>query len=228
MAFRIGFVGDCSQNDETLLGRALDAALASSDVVVQVGDINSKPPGSNGYEAVKARLGTGKLFPVPGNHDTGGPGDWGLLPNLPKQWRRDYPAATLIGLDNSTPTLDQANWDLLAAYGKNPPKAPLFVFMHMALSPLILPDGTESTHIMGEGSQVHDGERLKGWLTGLTAAVCCGHYHGASVMQASYATVILDGRGGSQGYFGKPVCGWTQILVQPEGWTAHQYDLLAP
>lgn len=210
---RIAVVGDLSQNDASYLGKALDAALAAADVVVQVGDVNP------GYDEVKSRMGTGKLLVIPGNHDIQGPGNWdGSMPGQPKQWRKDFPEATLIGLDNSLDVFPQASWDLVNAYGAAPRNVPLFVFFHKALSPLVLPDGNESSHIMGEGSPNADAQKLRAWLAGRAATIVCGHFHGNSLMQTSYGTVILEGRGGAAG---PQNLGYTLIFVQAEGWTAH-------
>jgi hypothetical protein len=88
-----------------------------------------------------------------------------------------------------------------------------------------MPDGTESFHIMGEGSLSPEAEKLKTWLAGREATICCGHYHGQSILQTSYGTVLLEGRGGAQGYAGHPVCGYTVVYIQPEGWTAHSVTL---
>jgi hypothetical protein len=135
---KIGIVGDCSQGDPALLAKALDGALSVADVVVHVGDINSSD-GVSGYNAVASRLGTGKLLAVPGNHDIMGPGNWDAhLTGVPKTWRKDFPEATLIGLDNSVEpaAFSPDSWTLLNAYQALP--KPLFLFAHKALSPLIL------------------------------------------------------------------------------------------
>jgi hypothetical protein len=222
---RLGFVGDCSQGDVTLYAKAIDAALAASDEVVLLGDVNSSDGSS--YELVKARLGTNKLSVIPGNHDTQGPGDWARLGGLPKQWRVDRTeGVTLIGLDNSGDDIGAAGWAILDAYAAAPTTGALFVCVHKALSPLVLPDGTESTHIVSEQNWAQNGDaaKLRAWVKAHGATLCCGHYHGASVLLASYGSVILEGRGGSQSTTG-PSCGWTSIMVQPEGWTAHQIAL---
>lgn len=218
---KIGVVGDVSQGDTGLFAKALDAALAASDVVVQVGDINP------GYDVLKARMGTGKLFPVPGNHDILGPGSWDAsLPGLPKQWRKDFPEAVLIGLDNSLNSFGPG-WDILSEYEKAPTQVPLFLFMHKALSPLVLPDGTESDHVMmGETTADAEAKKMMDWMSAhASPTVCCGHYHGSSSMRTSYGQVILEGRGGASGYHGTAVCGYTLIYVQSDGWTAHAVDL---
>jgi hypothetical protein len=224
---KIGIVGDCSQGDAGLFTKALDAAIAASDVVVVVGDINSSDHSS--YDVLKARMGAspGKVFPIPGNHDIQGPGSWDTyLTGVPKTWRKDFPEAVLLGLDNSSDNpsvLTADSWALINAYA--PDARFLFLFAHKALSALILLDGSESRHIMGEGSTDDDAQKLMTWMRAHEAVICCGHYHGASYMQTSYGQVILEGRGGSQGYQGSAVCGYTLVYVQPEGWTLHAIDL---
>ena len=227
MTLRLGIVGDCSQGDAGLLAKALDAALNGSDAVVLVGDVNSAD-GQAGYDAVKARLGTGKLSVIPGNHDTQGPGDWNKLGGLPKQWRVDRTeGVTLIGLDNSCDAIGDAGWAILNDYAAHPTAGALFVAVHKSLSPLILPDGTESTHVVSEAGWASnaDAAKLREWVGDHEATVCCGHYHGAAIMRDRYGDVILEGRGGSQGYAGAPVCGWTSVIVTPDGWNAHQIAL---
>jgi hypothetical protein len=215
---KLAVVGDLSQNDPSRLAQALDAAIGVADVVVQLGDINP------GYDVVKDRMkSSGKLLCIPGNHDTQGPGNWDAsLPGTPKQWQKTVNGVYLIGLDNTNDTVNQAGWDLLNTYvNSGPPTLPLFVFCHKPLSPIVLPDGTESTHIMGEGAfPCADAEKLKKFLEPLDATLCHGHYHGWTLMKPSYGTVILEGRGGAA-----PQIGYTLFLIQPEGWVAHSVTL---
>jgi hypothetical protein len=222
---KLAIVGDCSQGDPALFAKALDAAFAAADVVVQVGDINSSDHTS--YDVVKARLAAGKpLHLVPGNHDTQGPGSWdSYLPGLPKQWIVENYGMTLIGLDNSNDNIGKDGWAILNNYDAAPKSDPVFVFVHKSLSTLLLPDGSESNHIVSEGASNPDADKLKKWVADHEATVCCGHFHGSAIMRAAYGDVILEGRGGAQGYHGSPVCGYTLICVQPEGWTAHPVDL---
>lgn len=205
---KLAIVGDLSFQDPNRLAQALDAALATADVVVQVGDLHP------GYDVVKARLASGKLLVVPGNHDT----EWDTRLALPRQWVKDLPAATLIGLDNSADVINQADWNILNAYVPN--GKPLFLFMHKPLSTLVLPDGNESNHIMGEGSPCPDAIKLQDWMLAHHASMGCGHYHGSTVMDTRYSTVVLDGRGGAA-----PQLGYTMLYIQPEGWTAHAITL---
>jgi hypothetical protein len=225
---KMAVVGDCSQGDPALFTKALDGALGVADVVVLVGDINSSDHTS--YDVVTARLAAGKqILSVPGNHDYDYPAGTTFFASHPKQWRKDFPEAVLIGLDNGQDNFGPG-WDILTDYAKNPPGLPLFLFMHKALSPLILATGVESTHIMGEGGLSPEAEKLKAWIRtqqdgGWNVTSAHGHYHGSSFMQTSHGAVILEGRGGSQGYAGAAVCGYTLIYVQADGWTAHPVDL---
>ncbi len=213
---KMAVVGDLSQNDPSRLAQALDVALGAADLVVQVGDINP------GYDVIKQRLTTGKLLCIPGNHDTQGPGNWDAsLPGLPKQWQKTVQGVYLIGLDNTNDTINADGWKMLQDYVQVEPPPPLFVFCHKPLSPIVLPDGTESLHIMGEGSLPNaDAEKLKHFLEPLDATLCHGHYHGWTLMKPSYGTVILEGRGGAA-----PQIGYTLFIIQPEGWVAHSVTL---
>lgn len=211
---KLAVVGDLSQNDPARLAQALDAALAAADLVVIVGDINP------GYDVVKQRLASGKLLCVPGNHDILGPGNWdvSMPPGQPKQWAKTVGPAHLIGLNNSCDTFDQEAWDLLNAY----PGAPLhlFVFCHKPLSTIVFPDGTESNHIMGEGSPCPDAVKMQQWVATRNVTLYHGHYHGWTLMRTTYGTVIVDGRGGAA-----PQIGYTLFNIQPEGWAAHSVTL---
>lgn len=210
---RLAIVGDLSQNDPSRLAQALDAAMAASDLVVQVGDINP------GYDVLKQRLGTGKILPVPGNHDILGPGSWDAsLTGLPKQWSKRVDCVQLIGLNNSCDTFDQEAWDLLNAYDGSAKH--VFIFCHKPLSPIVLADGSESQHIMGEGSPCPDAVKMQNWVAAHNAATCHGHYHGWTLMKTNYGTVIVDGRGGAA-----PQIGYTLLYIQPEGWAAHSVTL---
>lgn len=203
-------------NDSSRLATVLDAALANTDVVVQLGDI------AYAYDVIKARYGSGRLWPIPGNHDyTNGHWDQSLA-DLPKQWMKSNAELVVVGLDNSFDTFNAEAWTLLESGAKQGSgKLPLFVAVHKALSPLILPDGTESQHIMGEGASCPDAVKLQDWLRAHPeSAVACGHYHGWALMQTSYATVILEGRGGAA-----PQLGYTLINIDQNGWIAHPVTL---
>lgn len=205
---KLAVVGDLSQNDPSRLAQALDAALAASDIVVQVGDINP------GYDVLKQRLSSGKLFCVPGNHDILGPGNWDVsLPGLPKQWAKTINDIHLVGLNNSCDTFDQEAWDLLNTYKDS---THLFVFCHKPLSTIVFPDGTESSHIMGEGSPCPDAVKMQQWAAARHVTFCHGHYHGWTLMDTDYGMVIVEGRGGAASQIG-----YTLFNIQPEGWSAH-------
>lgn len=219
---KLAVVGDLSQNDPARLGIALDAAAAAADYVIQCGDVNP------GYPQLAKHLAAGRCFAIPGNHDIQGPGNWDAnLPGAPKQWRHDIPApasvngeatsgACLIGLNNSLDTIDAEGWALLNGYIAKQ-SVPLFVFVHKSISPIVLPDGSESQHIMGEGAQpCGPAIALQTWLAAHEVTIVCGHYHGWTLMDTWYGTVIVEGRGGAASQIG-----YTLIYVQPDGWTAH-------
>jgi len=207
--YKLSIVGDLSFNDPNRLAQALDAALSNSDIVIQVGDLHP------GYDVVKSRLSSGKLLVVPGNHDT----EWDTRLELPRQWKKEIPGVTtLIGLDNSADIINQDGWDVLNSFTPN--GLALFLFMHKPLSTLVLPDGSESNHIMGEGSSCPDAIKLQDWMLTHHASMACGHYHGYTIMDTRYATILLDGRGGAA-----PQIGYTVVYIQSEGWTAHSVSL---
>jgi hypothetical protein len=207
---KIAIVGDLSFNDPKRLAIVLDAALGVADCVIQVGDLHP------GYDVVKYRLNTNKLLVVPGNHDT----EWERFLSLPRQWIRRFPGVCLIGLDNSNDQIDQDGWSLLNGFAPINDKEQLFLFMHKPLSTIVFPDGTESNHIMGEGSSCPDAVKLQQWATSHHATLCHGHYHGWTLMNTSYGTVIVDGRGGAASQLG-----YTLFSIQPEGWSAHAISL---
>jgi len=219
---KIGIVGDLSQGDPALLAKAFDAALAASDVVVQVGDVNP------GYGVVRDRLASGKLFVIPGNHDTLGPGNWDAeLPGQEKQWAKEFPGVYLIGLDNSKDDFDDEAYRLLAGIPRAFTGA-VGVFFHKSLTRLVLPDGSESSHVMGEGGDIPSpaAEKMIAMLEERTSSyydfIGCGHYHGQSIISTSYGTVILEGRGGAAG---PSNVGYTLLIVTPDGWVAHPVTL---
>lgn len=243
MTFRLAFVGDLSQQDPALLARALDAALGAADLVVQLGDIHGAPDDKAAYDVVLQRMrSSGKLVAVPGNHDAED-GRWDRFMVTPetaaagagmaKQWiALTHPELIVVGLDNSADRIDDKARDLLnqahleyerrlmvaASTTGAPPPPPVFVCLHKSLSPLVLPDGTESTHIISEGAPNADADWLKEWCRLHAATIACGHYHGSAILHAPYGTVLLEGRGGAAG---PGNLGYTLVLVTPDGWTAH-------
>jgi hypothetical protein len=223
---KVALVGDLSQQAPELLDKAITAAMANADVVVQLGDVNP------GYDVIRKWLPTGKLLVIPGNHDTQGPGNWDAeLPGQPKQWSVSYPqpgsgTVRIIGLDNTRDVLDdEAHKLVVEACNASDRYDAMLVCMHKSLTTLMLPDGSESRHVMGEGGQIPNDsaqsmiELLRGERC---VAICCGHYHGQSVMQTPYGTVLLEGRGGAPG---TPNLGYTLILTTCDGWTAHSVTL---
>ncbi len=101
------------------------------------------------------------------------------------------------------------------------PEPATFLFCHKPLSPIVLPDGTESLHIMGEGAlPCADAEKLKKFLEPMDVTICNGHYHGWTLMRPYYGTVVLDGRGGAA-----PQIGYSLFYIQPEGWVCHPVTL---
>lgn len=204
---KIGVVGDLSLQDPARLERAMAAAFAVSDIVVQVGDMHP------GYPVVLSYAAKGKsVYAVPGNHDA----DWNMKLNWPRQWRHDLPLVTLIGLDNSQDSFTDST-----VLSNLPTDKPTFVFVHKPLSTIVLPDGSESTHCMGEGSPNPQAVAMQNTLCPHPDLLLVhGHYHGWALMKTKYADCLIEGRGGAA-----PEIGWTQIIVTPEGFTIHRFDL---
>src|SRR6266404_477225 len=113
---------------------------------------------------------------IKGNHDT----DWDTqLIGWPKQWRRDYDGFRIVGLDNSQDTFCAADWDIINNLPDD--NIPTFIAVHKALSTIVLPDGSETTHVMGEGTPNADAQKLQDWLEKRgDAFLLHGHYHGLS------------------------------------------------
>lgn len=212
---KIALVGDLSFGDPARLAAVLDAALnatASTDAVIQLGDLHP------GYQQVKSRYATNghKLSPVPGNHDA----DYDSI-GCPRTWRRDLAdpqtgvTVTLIGLDNSAGTLTADSKVLL---GRPKTAQYEFVFAHMPPCELVLPDGSPNEHNMAETGQAgaDDAAWLRDQLKGRADAYGCGHYHGFTMQQTSFAPIIVDGRGGAA-----PELAYTLITVTPAGWVIH-------
>jgi predicted phosphodiesterase len=207
---KIGVVGDLSGRDPARLEKALTAALAASDVVVQVGDLHPA------YELCRGFLkSTNRLLMVPGNHDV----DFDTI-GVKRQWKVTLGEGlvTLIGIDNSSDQLDDTARALLAESG---PSIFGFVFAHKAPKPVILPNGQISNHVMAEGAPSPAADDLCAFLKVRADAMVCGHYHDWSVMQGAWGTpLILEGRGGAA-----DMIGWTAITVLPQGWSAQRVDI---
>jgi hypothetical protein len=205
---KIALVGDLSFGDPTRLARVLDAALIGADVVLQAGDINP------GYPQVKSRWLTSghKLFPVKGNHDTGG-----LYEQIgcPAVWQHQTAdgLVTINGLDNSAGTLTP---DSKALYDQ-PKSTPYeFTLAHMPPVDMVLPDGSTNGHNMAEAGGGDDAAWLAGQLRDRADAYLCGHYHGWTLQQAPFGPLIVDGRGGAA-----PDLAYTLITVTEQGWVLH-------
>jgi predicted phosphodiesterase len=209
---KIGIVGDLSLQNPARLDRCLQAAFdASPDLVVQVGDLH--PAYNVVAKYIKAHR--DNFFIIPGNHDE----DFDTLGQR-RQWVKKTDAAFLVGLDNSKDQFSAETWDILDGITTT---TPIFVFAHKPLSRIVLPDGSESGHIMGENGDkgIADAKRLSGWLKakGVDLLVT-GHYHSWTFQRTSYCNVLVEGRGGAA-----PNLGYTLILIQPEGWTFHPVQI---
>jgi predicted phosphodiesterase len=206
---KIGVVGDLSLQDPARLEKAMAAAWAASDIVVNVGDMHPAYPVILSY-AAKGKF----VYAIPGNHDA----EWDSKLGWARQWRHDLPLVTLIGLDNSQDSFSPADWALL---DKLPATGPTFIFVHKPLSNVVLPDGSASTHNMGEGSPNADAVKMAAFIQSKCDILLVhGHYHGWAFMRTLYADCLVEGRGGAA-----PEIGWTQILVTPDGFTIHRFDL---
>jgi predicted phosphodiesterase len=218
MSLQLALVGDLSNQPSDRLAKVLDAALAGNaelnpvvpgaDLVVQLGDLSAA------YDAVRARLASGKLMVVKGNHD-----DRFAELGTPLNWRMEVRnLVTLIGVDNSTDVISPEGWALL----EEPSKTPFtFVFAHKSPMPLVLPDGSESRHIMGEGQSCPDADRLVELLRTHADAMAVGHFHGWTLQFTPHGVpLICEGRGGAA-----PSLGYSLINVLPEGWVMHSVDV---
>lgn len=204
--FRIGIVGDLSMQDPARLEAAIAEVCPLVDVVVQVGDMHAA------YDVINKYVGKPKPFYViPGNHDI----DYDSKLGLSRRWRYDYDLCRIAGIDNSNDTLAKEDYDILNSIPND--DLPLFLFAHKPLSMIILPDGSENGHIMGEVSQGEHAEKLKEWLAARkNVLLICGHYHGFTWMRANYCDVLVEGRGGAA-----PEVGYTIIYVHTDGWSLH-------
>lgn len=216
---KIGLVGDLSFGNAELFAKALDQALATSDYVVQLGDITPA-----GYPLLKARMQqNSKLHAVRGNHDPL-PDFLAATGYLSGAWMIGIGGPNLVaiaGIDNSEDHLGDGDWRMLDALAKSP--APYkFVCAHKSPSPILLPpDGQESVHIMGEGNTPSpDAIKLIAALKAMNAAMCVGHLHSGAWARTAWGDLIVEGRGGST----TPAF-FTQLIVQPEGWIAHSVQV---
>lgn len=206
---RIAVVGDLSLQDPARLEKAMAAAYKDGDMLVHTGDINP------GFDVIKKYAGMGKpVYAVRGNHDT----DWDAQLGWPKQWNHDNTECHMVGLDNSGDTFNAQDWAAVANIPSD--DKPILIFVHKPLSTIVLPDGSESSHIMGEGAPNPDAVKLQGLLKGKDVLCIHGHYHGFSLFRTNYADCLIEGRGGAA-----PQIGYTLLLVTHEGWTLHPVTL---
>lgn len=202
---RIGVVGDLSLQDPARLEKAMAACAPNCDLICHVGDIHP------GYGVVKKYAQQYKLLAVPGNHDT----LWDSELGWHRRWQETTPwGINLIGLDNSGDTFVQEDFDKVDL------SKPAIIFCHKPLSTIVLSDGSESTHIMGEGLPNTYAEKLKAMVKDHDVLLIHGHYHGWSLMKTSYADCLIEGRGGAA-----PDIGYSIITITPEGWVIHQVTL---
>lgn len=205
---KISVVGDLSLQDPSRLEQAMAAAYSSCDILVQVGDMHP------GYSVVKKYAGMGKpVYAVPGNHDT----DWDNQLGWPRQWNHDVQECHLVGLDNHADSFNGQDWSALASINDD---KPILLFVHKPLSTIVLPDGSESSHIMGEGAVNQDAIKLCGLITGKDILCVHGHYHGWTYMKTKYADCLVEGRGGAA-----PQIGYTLITISPNGIVLHSITL---
>jgi predicted phosphodiesterase len=215
IVLRIGIVGDLSMQDPARLDRCLTECLKVADITVMVGDMHPA------YSVVMKHLNAnpGRLFTIPGNHDE----RYDAI-GQPREWIHDFPGVVmLIGIDNSSDVISKPSWDIITANLKTPDITPVFVFAHKPISRVVLPDGSESGHILGENGQqgIQDAKNLQDWIKhGLVDLLVCGHYHGLAYMRTSYCDVLVEGRGGAA-----PELGYTTILITGEGWVMHSVTL---
>jgi len=170
-----------------------------------------------GYDVIKERVKTGKLLVVPGNHDSGFDGL-----GLPRDWTKtitsDKKEVRLVGIDNSQDSISAQAWRYLEDMAKQTDQPVYrFVFAHKAPSDLILPNGSISTHVMGEGRINKDAQRLVALLQPLDATMCVGHLHAFAYCHPWWGDLICEGRGGAN----VTELAYSLIVVQSEGWVLH-------
>ena len=206
---RIGIVGDLSMQAPGRLDRVLADALANSDIVVQVGDVHPA------YDVVRKHFRSGKLYIIPGNHD-----DRFETLGHPRQWIYELPLCTLIGLDNANDHFSAETWKLLGKVNQDT-KRPIIVFAHKPISTILLPDGSENNHIMGESrdpASAIAARNLQDWLRSQEDILfVCGHWHSYAIMRTDYSTVLIEGRGGAA-----PQLAYSLLTINEDGMSIHQ------
>jgi hypothetical protein len=211
---RIAVVGDLSLQDPARLERVMAAAYKDCEIVVQIGDMHP------GYDVVTKYAAMGKpVYAIRGNHDT----LWDSLLDQPigrwpKQWNHSTPLCHMVGLDNSADSFNNDDWAAVSAVPKD--TLPILVFVHKPLSTIVLPDGSESNHIMGEGIANADAVKLQALLSNRNVLYCHGHFHGWTYMKTNYGDCLVEGRGGAA-----PILAYSIITMQEQGITLSQVIL---
>ena len=211
---KIAVVGDLSMGDADKYDQALSEAFDHADIIIQVGDLHPAYDITNKYKA------KGKPFlVVPGNHDL----EWDEKFKYPRQWVYSTDLVHIIGLDNSNDHFNDETWKLLATTDlpENKNKF-IFVVAHKPLSKIILTDGSESWHYMGEEGGKGSNKKLRDWLNvHKNTLLIGGHYHNWTLQHAAYSDILVEGRGGAD----PDELGYTLILVNEDGWVLHKVIL---
>ena len=208
---KIAVVGDLSMQAHDRLDRVLTAALANADLVVQVGDMHSA------YDVIRKHMKSGRLLVIPGNHDD----KYDSL-GVKRQWIRKFPQCTLVGLDNANDRFNDETWQLVDQCSQA--TRPVLVFAHKPISTVVLSDGSENTHVMGENGDPRakkEAEFLQSWLKAADDVLfICGHWHGLTYQKCTYGDVLVEGRGGAA-----PDLGYTLLTILPDGMVMHHFTL---
>ena len=205
---RIAVVGDLSMQDPKRLNRVLKRALASADIVVQLGDCHPA------YQVVSKHLLSGRLWIIPGNHD-----DRYDSLHEPRQWVHFEENFTMVGLDNSHDVFNDETWQLLKQAETGP--KPILVFAHKPISPIVLQDGSVTNHVMGESGNPKakaDAQLLQDWMRIQSdCLLVSGHWHNFTFMKTEWGDCIVDGRGGAC-----PDLAFTLLVLTDKGLSFHQ------
>lgn len=212
---KIAVVGDLSMNNPTKYDHVMSEAFKNADMVVQIGDMHPAYDITTKYLNNKDKK---VLLAVPGNHDV----EWDEKYPHPRQWVYTNKLVHIIGIDNSNDHLNEESWRCLATADlpENKNKF-IFVVAHKPLSMILLPDGSESWHYMGEDGGNHSAQKLRDWLAARKNTLfLCGHYHEWTFQHTPYSDVIVEGRGGAA-----PQMGYTLLFINNDGWVLHKVDL---
>lgn len=209
---KIAVVGDLSMQEHSRLNKVLKAALKAADWVVMLGDMHSA------YEVIQKHLKSGRLLVIPGNHD-----DKYDTIGQPRQWIKFLRNCTLVGLDNANDTFNNETWRILSQITPESPR-PILVCGHKPLSNVVLSDGSENTHVMGESGSASakaDAVQLQNWLKSQNDCLyICGHWHGWTYQMTTYGPVLIEGRGGAA-----PDLGYTLFTIRKDGMVFHSFTL---